>query len=86
MRLLSKCAKCGGRSFRVINIDEDEATQRVCLSCGATAFIGDSDEHWSGADHDSCECPCEGEEFSVAVGFAFLDDGEVRWVSVGLRC
>ena len=43
-------------------------------------------------DHvDDCEfgeatCPCGGDLFGVAVGFSLLDDGEVRWVSLGLRC
>ncbi|MEV6598673.1 hypothetical protein AB0M36_17710 [Actinoplanes sp. NPDC051346] len=81
----SRCGECDGRAFR-INIDEEEATQRVCLACGAVAFIGDSAEHWSEDEHDSCACPCGGEEFAAAVGFALFDDGEVRWVSVGLRC
>jgi hypothetical protein len=81
----SRCGECGGHSFRV-NIDEEEATQRVCLTCGTVAFIGDSAEHWTVTDHDSCACPCGGEEFAAAVGYALLDDGEVRWVSVGLRC
>jgi hypothetical protein len=81
----SRCGVCDGRAFRV-TIDEEEATQRVCLACGTAAFIGDGAEHWSGTDHDSCACPCGGEKFAVAVGFAYFDDGEVRWVSVGLRC
>jgi hypothetical protein len=35
---------------------------------------------------EECACPCGGETFQVAVGFALRDDGDVRWVSVGLRC
>jgi hypothetical protein len=31
-------------------------------------------------------CLCGGERFDVAVGFALRKDGEVRWVSVALRC
>ncbi|MEV6602412.1 hypothetical protein AB0M36_37025 [Actinoplanes sp. NPDC051346] len=81
----SRCGECDGRSFQV-NIDEEEATQRVCLACGSVAFIGDSAEHWSEDESDSCACPCGGEEFAVAVGYALFDDGEVRWISVGLRC
>ncbi|MEV4842249.1 hypothetical protein AB0K20_03355 [Micromonospora matsumotoense] len=81
----SRCGGCDGRSFRV-DIDEEEATRRTCLACGAVAFIGDSAEHWAGTDHESCACPCGGEEFAVAVGYALFDDGEVRWISVGLRC
>jgi hypothetical protein len=81
----SRCGRCDGRAFRV-NIDEEEATQRVCLACDSVAFIGDSAEYWNENDYDSCACPCGGEEFAVGVGYAFFDDGEVRWISVGLRC
>lgn len=81
----SRCAECDGRAFRV-DIDDEEATRRMCLGCGAIAFIGDGADYWNEDDHDSCACPCGNEEFAVAVGFAFFDDGEVRWVSVGLRC
>ncbi|GIF14926.1 hypothetical protein [Actinoplanes teichomyceticus] len=81
----SRCGECDGTAFR-INIDGDEATRRVCLSCGAAAFIGDSGEHWNEEEHDSCACPCGSEEFTAAVGYALFDDGEVRWVSLGLRC
>ena len=31
-------------------------------------------------------CPCGGETFAVAVGFAMAADDEVRWISLGLRC
>jgi hypothetical protein len=81
----SVCSQCNGRTFRV-NINDDESTQRICLRCGAAAFIADSADHWDEADHDQCQCPCGGEEFSIAVGFALFDDGDVRWISVGLRC
>lgn len=81
----SRCGVCDGCAFRV-TVDEDDATRRACLDCGTTAFIGDSAEHWHGTDDDSCACPCGGEEFAVAVGYALFDDGDVRWVSVGLRC
>ncbi|MBG0564373.1 hypothetical protein [Actinoplanes aureus] len=81
----SRCGKCDGRAFRV-DIDEEENTRRVCVACGGTAFIGDSADHWDEDGHDSCACPCGGEEFAAAVGYAFFSDGEVRWMSVGLRC
>ncbi|MFI7219969.1 hypothetical protein [Micromonospora maritima] len=55
-----RCGECDGLAFRV-DIDEEDATRRACLTCG-------------------------GEEFAVAVGYAFFDEGEVRWISVGLRC
>lgn len=81
----SRCAECDVRAFHV-DIDEEEATRRTCLGCGAIAFIGESADYWTEDDHDSCARPCGNEEFAVAVGFAFFNDGEVRWVSVGLRC
>ncbi|MFI7211582.1 hypothetical protein ACIBP4_12130 [Micromonospora maritima] len=81
----SRCGECDGLAFRV-DIDEEDATRRACLTCGGVAFIGDSADHWAGTGHESCSCPCGGEEFAVAVGYAFFDEGEVRWISVGLRC
>ncbi|MEV6305336.1 hypothetical protein AB0M02_38390 [Actinoplanes sp. NPDC051861] len=81
----SRCASCDGRAF-VLEIDEDENTRRVCRTCDTTTFIGDSADYWDEDDYDNCACPCGGEEFAVAVGFALTDDGEVYWMSVGLRC
>ncbi|WP_430782373.1 hypothetical protein [Actinoplanes sp. G11-F43] len=81
----SRCAGCDGRAFRV-DVDEQDNTRRVCLACGASRFIGDSAEHWDEDAQDNCECPCGGDRFAVAVGFACHDDGDVRWISVGLRC
>lgn len=46
----------------------------------------DSAECLEDADLESAAYPCGHEEFDVAVGFALREDGEVRWVSVGLRC
>ncbi|MFJ8689827.1 hypothetical protein [Micromonospora wenchangensis] len=81
----SRCGGCDGRAFRV-DIDEEEATRRTCLACGTVTFIGDSADYWDETGYDSCSCPCGGEKFAVAVGYALHADGEVRWVSVGLRC
>jgi len=76
---------CGARTFRV-NIDDGENTQRRCRSCGTVTFIGDGAEHWDDASAAESACPCGGDEFAAAVGFALTADGEVRWLSVGLRC
>ncbi|MEV0896093.1 hypothetical protein [Actinoplanes sp. NPDC049802] len=81
----SRCGRCDGVVFRV-EVTEDESVRRICLACGEAAFIGDSAEHWDDDDAEECACTCGGEEFTVAVGFALFDDGDVRWVSVGLRC
>ncbi|MEV1109430.1 hypothetical protein [Micromonospora sp. NPDC049751] len=56
-----------------------------CTACGARAFVADSADYWGDAEPGDCACPCGGEVFHVAVGFARYADGEVRWISVGLH-
>jgi hypothetical protein len=82
----SVCNHCNGRAFRVLVDDTEGCAQRVCGGCGAAAFIAGSAEYWKDADPEACECPCGGGEFAMAVGFALRDDGDVRWISIGLRC
>jgi len=82
----SVCANCTGRNFRLTADDEEGCAQRVCVTCGAAAYIADSAEHADDADLQPCECPCGGDTFAVAIGFARRSDQEVRWISVGLRC
>jgi hypothetical protein len=82
----SVCAQCSGRTFRVLVDDDEGCAQRTCVGCGAAAFIADSAEYWDEADPCQGECLCGGGEFAVAVGFSLRDDGEVRWISIGLRC
>ncbi|MGV9414846.1 hypothetical protein ACWDOP_33515 [Nocardia sp. NPDC003693] len=83
----SVCAGCDGREFGVDADDDEGLARRTCLSCGATAFLGDSADHWDeDGEWAECTCPCGGERFAVAVGFSVRDDGDIRWVSVGLRC
>lgn len=81
----SRCGRCDGRAFRV-EVSADESSRRTCVACGDTAFIGDSAEHWDDGEREECACPCGNEAFAAGVGFAFTDDGEIRWVSLGLRC
>ncbi|MFI0405232.1 hypothetical protein [Actinomadura sp. 3N508] len=80
----SVCGQCGGRAFRVLA--GQDAAQRTCTGCGTSEFIVDSADYWEEAEPDECECPCGGDEFAAAVGFSLRPDGDVRWVSLGLRC
>ena len=80
------CYECGARAFRVQVDDDEGCAKRTCVSCDADAFIADSAEVWDDADPGACGCPCGGSTFSVAIGFALRDNGDVRWISVGLRC
>ena len=46
----------------------------------------DGADHLDDADLGEAACPCGHEQFDVAVGYAILEGGDIRWVSVGLRC
>ncbi|MGR6912855.1 hypothetical protein ACU635_01195 [[Actinomadura] parvosata] len=80
------CGGCAGRRFNVMADDDAGCVRRICVACADTFYVADSADYVDEADLGECACPCGGEEFAVAVGFAFRGDGEVRWVSVGLRC
>lgn len=82
----SVCASCGGRVFEVGVDDEAGCAERHCIACGEFTLIADSADYWTEAEPERCECPCGGDVFAVAVGFAAAEGDEVRWVSVGLRC
>jgi hypothetical protein len=80
------CSRCNGKAFNVLADDVEGCAQRVCVACKDASYIADSAEYGDEADLGECACPCGGEEFAVVLGFAFRSDGEVRWVSLGLRC
>jgi hypothetical protein len=69
-------------------MDEDQAARRTCLACGKQEFIADSAEYWDDeaeADYYRA-CPCGKEEFAGAVGYSLRENGDVRWIFLGLRC
>lgn len=82
----SVCAQCGGLTFRLFVDDEEGFAARICVTCEAEAYIADSADYQDDAEPGECECPCGGNTFAIAVAFSLLEDGEVRWISVGLRC
>jgi hypothetical protein len=78
------CAECNGATFRVL-AGEDCAV-RLCTFCGNEHYLLDSADVWDSAEPAECECPCGGEEFSVAAGFGRNDGGDIDWAYIGLRC
>ncbi|WP_155856066.1 hypothetical protein [Cellulomonas sp. URHD0024] len=80
------CGSCAGRTFRVLLDDEEGASVRVCSACSAQHAMLDCASYLADATLGAAACPCGGEQFDVAVGYSLLDDGDVRWVSVALRC
>ncbi|MGS2617118.1 hypothetical protein ACVCAH_21725 [Micromonospora sp. LZ34] len=80
------CVRCGGSDFGVRVDDDPGYAERTCHACGDRSLLLDAADVAEDADPGDAACPCGGERFDVAVGFALREDGEVRWVSVGLRC
>lgn len=82
----SVCAECTGREFEVAINEDADAAERTCVTCGDSAFVADSEEHWAESETGDAACPCGNETFEVAVGYTLAADGEIRWTTVGLRC
>lgn len=83
----ARCETCDGQTFAVRVDDEEGCAERTCASCAATTTLMlDSADFVEDADLEDAACPCGGEVFNVAVGFALRVDDEVRWVYIGLRC
>lgn len=80
------CAGCDGKVFR-LRADADEGcAERTCADCGKTALMLDSEDYWDGALPEEVRCRCGADLFEVAVAFSLRANGDVRWVSVGMRC
>jgi hypothetical protein len=80
------CSGCAKKTFNVA-ADHTEGCARVrCVACNTDTYIADSSEFAADADLAECSCPCGGQTFNVGVGYALREDGEVRWISVGVRC
>lgn len=97
----SRCGNCEGTTFMLRVDDETGYADRRCLGCNQLTLILDSEDQADDASPEECACPCGGEEFELAIGFALVDveshnpassepdsnaTREVKWVSVGARC
>jgi hypothetical protein len=80
------CRQCQGTEVHLLVDDDEGCAVAVCAGCEFEMPLADSADHLDGADLGECACPCGGETFAAAIGFAVFDDGDVRWISVGLRC
>lgn len=86
-RVIPAVCECGNETFLLVFNDEVGVAARVCTECQAEVGIADSDEHFDDVSVvEQAECTCGNDDFSVAVGFSLNARGDVRWVSVGLRC
>ena len=82
----ARCSVCDADRFHLEVDDEEGFARRRCSACGAPVVMLDAADVAEEAEPEAAACPCGGEEFEVAVGFALREDREVRWVYLGLRC
>src|SRR5688572_14999683 len=82
---LARCS-CGSEAFYLEADDDEGVAKRTCMKCGVEHYICDSGEHWAEAEPEGYKCiECGSPEANVGVGFSLYDDGEVRWLYVGVR-
>ncbi len=87
VRSLGVCAGCGSSAGYRLRVDDEQGVaERTCAGCELVTLMLDSAEFIDEAELEGVACPCGGEVFDVAVGFAFTAHSQVKWVSVGLRC
>jgi hypothetical protein len=82
---VAKC-QCGRDHFRLYADRDEGCAKRQCASCGKEAFICDSEETSEEASLKKAKCNCKKDVFDLAVGFSLRDTGEIKWITVGLRC
>jgi hypothetical protein len=82
----SRCADCSGSTFALRVDDIEGYADRRCTTCGQVFQMLDSAEYVDDASPEDVACPCGGEEFELAVGYALRKGAGVRWVSIGARC
>jgi hypothetical protein len=81
------CGACRGTAFRVATDEDGQLAIAVCVGCQHEWAVADSgDQLDDETELGLCQCPCGGDTFAVAVGYAMVSATEVKWISVGLRC
>jgi len=88
--LQSKCS-CGGLLFSLIFESNEGIAKRVCIKCKKEHFICDSGKYWDDALKKSkpieLKCiECNNKSHEVGVGFEYLKNGDIKWVTIGARC
>jgi hypothetical protein len=77
---------CGHTVFRLEGDRDAGCACRTCVGCKTVSFIGDSGMYWDEADITKFSCRCRARQFEMGVAFSRHEDGEVRWITVGVRC
>ena len=80
------CGDCAGTIFKLRGDGDEGGVERTCARCASRVLMLDTGDHWDDMNPARIKCPCGGDSFEVSGGFSLRLDGEIRWVSVGLRC
>jgi hypothetical protein len=84
---ISKCNKCGCEEF-LVEFDWDEGVSRViCKSCETIKYLADSQENWNDIKPRKYKCvECKSTHANVGIGYAYRENGDIKWVYIGVRC
>ena len=80
------CGDCASTIFKLRADGDEGGVERTCARCASRVLMLDTGDHWDDMNPTRIKCPCGGDSFEVSGGFSLRPDGEIRWVSVGLRC
>jgi hypothetical protein len=84
---VDRCTKCEANDGFQLRVDDEEGfAERKCAACGNRHLMLDSADQAESATPGDAACPCGHEVFDAGVGISNRKDGEIRWVSIGLRC
>ncbi|WP_225766655.1 hypothetical protein [Inquilinus sp. Marseille-Q2685] len=82
---LAQCP-CSSIDFRVEADADEGCVRRSCTRCSTAHFVCDSEEYGAEAELKPWRCKCRSDQANIGVGFSLHDNGDVRWLYVGLRC
>ena len=84
---ISSCNECGNKDF-FVEFDWDEGVTRIiCSKCKSIKYLADSEENWEGIKPRKYKCvECKSTSANVGTGFIYRDNGDVKWVYIGVRC
>ncbi len=82
---LAQC-QCSSTEFRVEADPDEGCVRRSCARCSTAHFVCDSEEYVAEAELKPWRCKCRSDQANIGVGFSLHDNGDVRWLYVGLRC
>ena len=81
------CRVCNNRSFYVSLDDTEGAAMIQCERCKTERLILDSKDIWNECKYNKVFCPrCRNEAFNLKAGFVRRENGDAKWVYVGIRC